>query len=101
MFNESEDFRFVFQYKPEWIDSAYKIGKYLYDCGRYESSISYLYFCLVVMQQTDKVTSESSLDTVTVPYIKFALFYRTTLTYCGVCWLERFLLSIGSLLWNI
>lgn len=41
-------------YKPEWIDSAYKIGKYLYDCGRYESSISYLYFCLVVMQQTDK-----------------------------------------------
>lgn len=48
-------FGFVLQYKPEWIDSAYKIGKYLYDCGRYESSISYLYFCLVVMQQTDKV----------------------------------------------
>lgn len=50
----------LLQYKPEWIDSAYKIGKYLYDCGRYDSSISYLYFCLAVMQPTDKVTTHNA-----------------------------------------
>lgn len=30
------------------------MGKYLYECGGYQQSISYLYFCSLVMQPTDK-----------------------------------------------
>lgn len=37
------------------IDSVYKLAKYLYECGNYSDSIPYLYFCLLVMQPTDKV----------------------------------------------
>lgn len=35
------------------MQSAYKMGKYLYECGRYAQSISHLYFCLMVMQPSD------------------------------------------------
>lgn len=41
------------QFKNEWVQSAYKMGKYLYECGRYAQSISHLYFCLMVMQPSD------------------------------------------------
>lgn len=44
----------ISQFKPEWADSAYRMGKYFYECGNYTQSISYLYFCSLVMQPTDK-----------------------------------------------
>uniref|UniRef100_A0A1B0EUQ9 Eukaryotic translation initiation factor 3 subunit E n=1 Tax=Lutzomyia longipalpis TaxID=7200 RepID=A0A1B0EUQ9_LUTLO len=43
-----------FNFKIEMLDSVYKLAKYLYECGNYVDSISYLYFCLLVMQPTDK-----------------------------------------------
>lgn len=42
------------QYEPEWAEKAYRMGKYFYECGKYMQSISYLYFCSLVMQPTDK-----------------------------------------------
>lgn len=42
------------QYETEWAESAYRMGKYFYECGKYMQSISYLYFCSLVMQPTDK-----------------------------------------------
>lgn len=44
----------VEQYEPEWAEKAYRMGKYFYECGKYMQSISYLYFCSLVMQPTDK-----------------------------------------------
>lgn len=44
-----------FDFKIEMIDSVYKLAKYLYECGNYLDSIPYLYFCLLVMQPSDKV----------------------------------------------
>lgn len=43
-----------FDSKNELVDSAYRMGKYFYECGDYQNSISYLYFCLLVMQPNDK-----------------------------------------------
>uniref|UniRef100_A0A6B2EIW8 Eukaryotic translation initiation factor 3 subunit E n=1 Tax=Phlebotomus kandelakii TaxID=1109342 RepID=A0A6B2EIW8_9DIPT len=43
-----------FNFKVEMLDSVYKLAKYLYECGNYIDSISYLYFCLLVMQPSDK-----------------------------------------------
>uniref|UniRef100_A0A1B0D5V8 Eukaryotic translation initiation factor 3 subunit E n=2 Tax=Phlebotomus papatasi TaxID=29031 RepID=A0A1B0D5V8_PHLPP len=43
-----------FNFKIEMLDSVYKLAKYLYECGNYIDSISYLYFCLLVMQTNDK-----------------------------------------------
>lgn len=43
------------------IDSVYKLAKYLYECGNYSDSIPYLYFCLLVMQPTDKVSGHCFL----------------------------------------
>lgn len=30
------------------------MAKYMYECGRYQHAIPHLYFCLLVMQPTDK-----------------------------------------------
>ncbi|CAD7080826.1 unnamed protein product [Hermetia illucens] len=43
-----------FDFKAENVESAYKLAKYLYECGNYQDSASYLYFCLLVMSPTDK-----------------------------------------------
>lgn len=53
------NFFFFLKFKNEWVDSAYKMGKYFYECGRYAQSISHLYFCLLVMQPTDKVITDT------------------------------------------
>lgn len=41
-------------FKADMINSVYKYAKYLYECGNYADSISYLYFCLLVMSPNDK-----------------------------------------------
>lgn len=41
-------------FKADMVDSVYKYAKYLYECGNYADSISYLYFCLLVMSPNDK-----------------------------------------------
>lgn len=43
-----------FNFDADIIDSVYKLAKYLYECGNYLDSISYLYICLMAMQPTDK-----------------------------------------------
>lgn len=43
-----------YNFKVEHLDSAYKLAKYLYECGNYQESTSYLYFCLIVMSPNDK-----------------------------------------------
>lgn len=43
-----------FDFKYDIIRSAQKLAKYLYECGNYRDSISYLYICLLVMEPTDK-----------------------------------------------
>lgn len=43
-----------FDFKYDIIKSAQKLAKYLYECGNYGDSISYLYICLLVMEPTDK-----------------------------------------------
>lgn len=43
-----------YNFKPEHLESAYKLAKYLYECGNYQESTSYLYFCLIVMSPNDK-----------------------------------------------
>lgn len=43
-----------FDFKFDMVDTVYKYAKYLYECGNYMDSISYLYFCLMVMQNNDK-----------------------------------------------
>lgn len=43
-----------FNFKIETIDSVYKLAKYMYESGNYQSSSQYLYFCLLVMQPSDK-----------------------------------------------
>lgn len=50
---------FVLQFQVAWVDSAYRMGKYFYECGKYMEAISYLYFCLLVMQPTDKVNKHT------------------------------------------
>ena len=42
-----------FDFDIEIIQSVYKLAKYLYECGNYTDSISYLYICLMVMQPSD------------------------------------------------
>lgn len=44
-----------YNFKGEHLESAYKLAKYLYECGNYQESASYLYFCLIVMAPNDKV----------------------------------------------
>lgn len=44
-----------YNFKIEHLESAYKLAKYLYECGNYQESTSYLYFCLIVMSPDDKV----------------------------------------------
>lgn len=51
-----------YNFKIEMIDSVYKLAKYLYECGNYSDSIPYLYFCLLVMQPTDKASSQAYLN---------------------------------------
>lgn len=36
------------------IQSVYKLAKYMYDCGNYAETTSYLYICLMIMQPNDK-----------------------------------------------
>ncbi|XP_050094788.1 eukaryotic translation initiation factor 3 subunit E [Anopheles aquasalis] len=36
------------------IQSAQKLAKYLYECGNYNDSLSYLYICMLVMEPNDK-----------------------------------------------
>ncbi|KAH8302991.1 hypothetical protein KR044_012894 [Drosophila immigrans] len=43
-----------YNFKVEHLESAYKLAKYLYECGNYQESTSYLYFCLIVMSPNDK-----------------------------------------------
>jgi len=43
-----------YNFKQEHLESAYKLAKYLYECGNYQESTSYLYFCLIVMSPNDK-----------------------------------------------
>lgn len=43
-----------FDFKYDIIRSAQKLAKYLYECGNYKDSISYLYICLLVMDPADK-----------------------------------------------
>ncbi|XP_053685025.1 eukaryotic translation initiation factor 3 subunit E [Sabethes cyaneus] len=43
-----------FDFKYDVIKSAQKLAKYVYECGNYRDSISYLYICLLVMEPTDK-----------------------------------------------
>ncbi|XP_075164489.1 eukaryotic translation initiation factor 3 subunit e [Haematobia irritans] len=43
-----------YNFKIEHLESAYKLAKYLYECGNYQESTSYLYFCLIVMSPDDK-----------------------------------------------
>ncbi|EDW77090.1 uncharacterized protein Dwil_GK22114 [Drosophila willistoni] len=43
-----------YNFKMEHLYSAYKLAKYLYECGNYQESTSYLYFCLIVMAPSDK-----------------------------------------------
>lgn len=45
----------LFQFKIEMIDSMYRLAKYRYECGNYVESASYLYFCQLVMNPTEKV----------------------------------------------
>lgn len=43
-----------YDFKIDVIQSVYKLAKYLYECGTYQDSISYLYICLMIMQPSDK-----------------------------------------------
>ncbi|KAI9587685.1 eukaryotic translation initiation factor 3 subunit E [Glossina fuscipes] len=43
-----------YNFKVEHLESAYKLAKYLYECGNYQESTSYLYFCMIVMSPNDK-----------------------------------------------
>ncbi|KAL5288163.1 EIF3E family protein [Megaselia abdita] len=58
MMKDSKTFLNVLQkdynFKSENVESAYKLAKYLYECGNYQDSTSYLYFCLLVMSPNDK-----------------------------------------------
>lgn len=47
---------YLFQFKVEMMESMYKFAKYHYDCGNYAGTTSYLYFYLLVMSPTDKVS---------------------------------------------
>lgn len=40
--------------KIDIIQSVYKLAKYLYECGNYTETTSYLYICLMIMQPGDK-----------------------------------------------
>lgn len=40
------------------MESMYKFAKYHYDCGNYAGTTSYLYFYLLVMSPTDKVSDK-------------------------------------------
>lgn len=42
-----------FDFDIDIIQSVYKLAKYLYECGNYLDSISYLYICLMAMQPSD------------------------------------------------
>lgn len=44
------------------MESLVKLAKYRYECGTYSVSTSYLYFYMLVMPPTDKVTEKSPLD---------------------------------------
>jgi translation initiation factor 3 subunit E len=43
-----------YNFNVDIIQSVYKLAKYLYECGTYQDSISYLYICLMIMQPSDK-----------------------------------------------
>ncbi|XP_055386429.1 eukaryotic translation initiation factor 3 subunit E [Condylostylus longicornis] len=43
-----------YNFNAENVESAYKLAKYLYECGSYRDATSYLYFCLLVMSTSDK-----------------------------------------------
>lgn len=47
---------FESQFKVEMMESMYKLAKYRYECGNYSQATSYLYFYLLVMPPSDKVS---------------------------------------------
>jgi hypothetical protein len=45
------------QYEAKMMESMYKLAKFRYECGNYSLTTSYLYFYILVMPTSDKVTS--------------------------------------------
>jgi translation initiation factor 3 subunit E len=45
------------QCEAKIMESMYKLAKYRYECGNYSLTTSYLYFYILVMPTSDKVTS--------------------------------------------
>lgn len=68
-----------YNFKVEHLESAYKLAKYLYECGNYQESTSYLYFCLIVMSPNDKVYCYTKICEYGCKILNLYVFiYRTT-----------------------
>lgn len=81
-----------YNFKVEHLESAYKLAKYLYECGNYQESTSYLYFCLIVMSPNDKV-SKVHLSLGLVSYLS------SLQNYLNVLW-GKLAAEILTLNWN-
>lgn len=81
-----------YNFKVEHLESAYKLAKYLYECGNYQESTSYLYFCLIVMSPNDKV-SKMHLSLGMVSYLS------SLQNYLNVLW-GKLAAEILTLNWN-
>lgn len=81
-----------YNFKVEHLESAYKLAKYLYECGNYQESTSYLYFCLIVMSPNDKV-SKVNLSLGLVSYLS------SLQNYLNVLW-GKLAAEILTLNWN-
>lgn len=81
-----------YNFKVEHLESAYKLAKYLYECGNYQESTSYLYFCLIVMSPNDKVSKV---------HLSFALvsYFSSFQNYLNVLW-GKLAAEILTLNWN-
>lgn len=44
-----------YKFNMDMIDGLHKLAKFRYDCGAYTVSVSYLYFCLLVLPPSDKL----------------------------------------------
>lgn len=83
-----------YNFKVEHLESAYKLAKYLYECGNYQESTSYLYFCLIVMSPNDK--ARMIWDEIFISSINIHIFFQN---YLNVLW-GKLAAEILTLNWN-
>lgn len=72
------------------MESVYKLAKFKYECGSYSATTSYLYFYLLVMPPTDKVSN------ISISSHSQIIVQNLTLAYIFVELPERLVGQIGG-----